>query len=101
MNSDDLIVIDLFCLHHGIEVDFILELQSQGMIDIVEQEEKKYFTATQLVSIEKIIRLHYDLDINLEGIDVIMNLLNQMEEYQRQLQIAKNKLFFFETNLGK
>ena len=96
MNSDDLIVIDLFCLHQGIEVDFILELQSHGMIDIVEQEEKKYFSAAQLVSIEKIIRLHYDLDINLEGIDVILNLLHQMEEYQRQLQITKNKLAFFE-----
>ncbi|WP_264520886.1 chaperone modulator CbpM [Flavobacterium sp. N1994] len=96
MNSDDLIVIDLFCLHHGIEVDFIFELQSQGMIDIVEREEKKYFSVAQLVSIEKIIRLHYDLNINLEGIDVIMNLLHQMEEYQRQLQIAKNKLAFFE-----
>ena len=48
------------------------------------------------------IRLHYELGINLEGIDVIYNLLKQIDHLQSELEIAKNKLNFYDfdsTNL--
>lgn len=96
MNSEDLILIDLFCLHHGIEVNFIAALKEYGMIKIIVIEEKEYFSLEQLAAIEKIIRLHFDLEINLEGIDVIMNLLNQIDDFKSQLVITQNKLDFFE-----
>nr|WP_315250650.1 chaperone modulator CbpM [uncultured Flavobacterium sp.] len=96
MNSEDLIRIDLFCLHHEIELNFISGLKEYGMIEIIVMEEKQYFPLEQLAEIEKIIRLHNDLQINLEGIDVIMNLLNQIDNYKNKLLIAQNKLDFFE-----
>ena len=95
MNSEDLILIDLFCLHHGIEVNFILALAEYGMIEIIVVEEKEYFPAEKLATVEKIIRLRQDLEINLEGIDVIMNLLNQINDFKSQLVITQNKLEFF------
>ncbi len=95
MDSEDLILIDLFCLHHGIEVNFISALKEYGMIEIIVVEEKEYFPAEKLAAIEKIIRLHQDLEINLEGIDVIMNLLNQINDFKSQLVITQNKLEFF------
>ena len=95
MNSEDLILIELFCLHHGIEVNFISALKEYGMIKIIVIEEKEYFSLEQLAAIEKIIRLHFDLEINLEGIDVIMNLLNQIDDFKSQLVITQNKLDFF------
>ncbi len=96
MNSEEVILIDLFCQHHGIEVNFILALAEYGMIEIIVVEEKEYFPAEKLATIEKIIRLHQDLEINLEGIDVIMNLLNQIDDLKSQVTIAQNKLDFFE-----
>lgn len=96
MNKDELIQIELFCLHHGIEITFISALKDYGMIEIFVLEEKEYFSLEQLSHIEKIIRLHYDLDINMEGIDVIMNLLNQIDAFQNQLRSAQNRLDFFE-----
>ena len=96
MNSQDLIQIDLFCQHHNIEVTFITALKEYGMIEIIVMEKKDYFSKEQLATIEKIIRLHHDLEINLEGIDVIMNLLNQIEEYKSELILSQNKLTFFE-----
>jgi hypothetical protein len=96
MNSEDLIVIDLFCLHHGIEVSFISALQDHGMIDIVVIEDNKYFPLQQLAVVEKIIRLYYELDINLEGIDAIMNLLHQVDDIKSQLTIAQNRIAFYE-----
>ena len=95
MDSEDLILIDLFCLHHGIEVNFISAMKEYGMIEIIVVEEKEYFSLEQLPSIEKIIRLHNDLEINLEGIDIIMNLLNQIDDLKNQLVITQNKLDFF------
>lgn len=95
MNDEDLILIDLFCLHHGIEVTFISALKDYGMIEIIVLDEKEYFPTGQLAAIEKIIRLHYELDINLEGIDVIMNLLTQIDDFKSQLVITQNKLEFF------
>jgi hypothetical protein len=96
MNSENLILIDQFCSHHNIEVTFISGLKEYGMIEIIVMEEKEYFPLGQLAEIEKIIRLHHDLHINLEGIDVIMNLLNQIDNYKNQLLIAQNKIDFFE-----
>lgn len=97
MNKEDLIPIDLFCFHHGIEVNFILDLKDYGMIEIIVLEEKEYFSVEQLASIEKIIRLHHDLKINLEGIDIILNLLSQMDDFKSKLTTAHNKLNFFEN----
>lgn len=96
MTNEDLILIDHFCQHHGIEPSFILALQEFDMIEIVVSEEKQYFSAAQLAKIEKIIRLHHELEINLEGIDIIMNLLEQLEDYKSQLASARNRLDFFE-----
>ena len=95
MNKEELVLIEQFCQHHGIEVNFISSLQDYGMIEIILIEEKEYFPSEQLAEIEKIIRLHQDLEINLEGIDVIMNLLNQIDDFKNQLLITQNKLDFF------
>lgn len=96
MNSQDLIPIDIFCQHHDIEVTFITALKEYGLIEIIVLKKKEYFFLEQLATIEKIIRLHQDLEINLEGIDVIMNLLKQIDDYKNQIQLSQNKLDFLE-----
>jgi hypothetical protein len=42
-------------------------------------------------------RLHYDLEINLEGIDAIYNLLKQVEDLQNQVVTLRNKLNIYEN----
>jgi hypothetical protein len=44
-------------------------------------------------------RLHYDLGINMEGIDVISNLVKQIGELQQELASIKNKLTLFDAEL--
>ena len=41
-------------------------------------------------------RMHYDLDINMEGIDVIAHLLKRIDSLQQELKMAKNRLRLFE-----
>lgn len=96
MNNENLIRIDQFCLHHGIEVKFITALHEYGIIEIITVEEQHYFLQEQLADVEKIIRLYYELEINLEGIDTILILLKQIESLQMQLRDSQNKIKFFE-----
>ena len=96
MNSKDLIQIKQFCLYHEIENTFIKELHNYGLVQIIVLEEDEYLQPEQLPAVEKMIRLHYDLKINLEGLDVIANLLDKIEMLQQNLTTTQNKLRLYE-----
>jgi hypothetical protein len=96
MSNKNLIQIRQFCLYHEIENTFITELHNYGLVKIIIQEEEEYLEPEQLPSVEKMIRMHYDLKINLEGIDAIANLLNKIEVLQQNLTATQNKLRLYE-----
>ncbi|MEZ0128757.1 chaperone modulator CbpM [Flavobacterium sp. LBUM151] len=98
MNSKNLIQIKQFCIYHEIENTFITELNNYGLVEIIIQEEDEYLQPEQLPAIEKMIRMHYDLKINLEGIDAIYHLLNKIEVLQQNLTATQNKLRLFEQH---
>jgi hypothetical protein len=98
METKNLILIEQLCSHHNIEVSFINSLQEFGLIEIVVIEDNRYLSHEQLKDIEKMMRLHYELDINMEGIDAISNLLLQIDNLQQELSAAKNKLKVFEND---
>jgi MerR-like DNA binding protein len=98
MNSRNLIQIKQFCTYHEIENTFITELNNYGLVEIIIEEEDEYLHPEQLPSIEKMIRLHYDLKINLEGIDAIYHLLHKIENLQHDLTATQNKLRLFEQH---
>ena len=98
MNSKNLIQIKQFCVYHEIENTFITELNNYGLVEIIIQEEDEYLHPEQLPALEKMIRMHYDLKINLEGIDAIYHLLNKIEVLQQNLTATKNKLRIFEQH---
>ena len=96
MSNKNLIQIRQFCLYHEIENTFITELHNYGLIKIIIQEEDEYLEPEELPAVEKMIRLHYDLKINLEGIDAIAHLLNRIEVLQQNLTASQNKLRLYE-----
>ena len=96
MQNDDIVSADEFCLHHNIEVSFVHSLREYEMIDTVLKEEKVYLPVSELPRLEKIIRLHFELDINLEGIETITHLLQRMEAMQERIDELTNRLKVFE-----
>jgi signal transduction histidine kinase len=96
MENKKLILIEQFCKHHEIEFSFINSLQEFGLIEIVVFENEKYIPEEQLNDVEKMIRLHYELEINMQGIDAVFSLLKQINDLQQELTAAKNKLRLFE-----
>lgn len=84
-----------FCIHHQIEMGFIYSLREYGLVEVISNEGNEYLSADKLNELEKIIRLHYDLDVNMEGIDVILHLLKQLADAEHELSYAKKQLKVF------
>jgi hypothetical protein len=78
-------------------MSFIDALHDYELVEITITDSEHYLKTNQLNDVEKMMRLHYDLDINLEGIDAIYNLLKQVEDLQNEVVRLRNKLNFYET----
>ncbi|RSK40431.1 chaperone modulator CbpM [Mangrovimonas spongiae] len=96
MDKANLISVKRFCTLHQVPVTFIHELHDYELIEVISTNNNTYLKTTQLYHVEKMIRLHYDLEINFQGIDAIHNLLKQIEVLQDEVQTLKNKLHRFE-----
>jgi len=97
MNSKYMVAIDEFCASHEIEISFISSLQESGLIEIKRISDSDYIEKEQLVHLEKFVRLYYDLDINLEGIETITYLLQRMNSMNEEIRTLKNKLRLYEN----
>jgi hypothetical protein len=90
MEKDELIPAEDFCIYHNIEYSFISSLEDSGLISITSVEQSAYIPAEELQKLEKFVRLHYDLDINIAGIETINHLLERIEEMQREILQLKS-----------
>ncbi len=97
MQTEDLIAATDFCTHHRVEYSFINSLSENGLITITTVQENRYIPLSELHKLEQLVRLHTDLDINLEGLEAINHLLQRIEGMQNQITILKNKLRMFEA----
>jgi hypothetical protein len=96
MEKEHLIRADELCSHYNVEFSFINALQEYGLIEIITQEESYFIDYDQLQKLEQYTRWHYDLEINLEGIEVIEQMLERMKSMQNEIASLKNKLNLYE-----
>ena len=99
MQTEYLIALDEFCASHGIEISFISSLQQTGLIEVTTIKETEFIDADQLQELEKFIRLYYDLDINLEGIESITHLLRRINSMRDEIIALRNRLRLYENEL--
>lgn len=98
MGTENLIPVDQVCMYHDVEISFVDALHAFGLIELVVVENNRYLSNEQLKDLEKMMRLHYELNINLEGIDAVSNLLQRIAYLEQELLAAKNKLKLFERD---
>ena len=96
MDTKNLIPIQQFCDRYEIEFSFINSLNEYGLIKITHVEKTDFIELDKIHEIEKMIRLHHDLGINLEGIDVIYNLLEKVEFLSSEINYLKNRIELYE-----
>ncbi|MGB7786640.1 MAG: chaperone modulator CbpM [Salinimicrobium sp.] len=96
MDHKEYILLSEFCESHEIQYSFIDSLDEFGLLEITVIENNKYIDPEQIRELEKMMRLHYELEINLQGIDAINNLLSRVSEMQERIQYLENRLKRFE-----
>lgn len=96
MNNENLVTATDFCSCHQIELTFIRSLAEFGLIQTTEIQQQVYLSRDELEKLEQIIQLHFQLDINLEGVEAIGHLLSQIRTLQDEVTTLKNKLRFYE-----
>lgn len=96
MENDQLISIDTFCAHYGVAQDFIESLHENGLIETVVVQHVQFLELPHLEKVEKMVRLHNDLHINLEGLGAIHTLLERIENMDREMLVLRNRLLRYE-----
>ena len=83
---------------YNIEITFFDELVDSGLLNIETDNEIRYLMYEDLPTFERFTNLHYDLEINLPGLEVIHNMLQKMEnlnqinrELMQKLSAISNK----------
>jgi chaperone modulatory protein CbpM len=65
---------------YNIEITFFDELVDYGLLNIETENEIRYLMYEDLPTFERFANWHYDLEINLPGLEVINNMLQRMED---------------------
>lgn len=99
MNTTELIRAEEFCAQHQITISFLQTLSERGLTTLTVVQEDMYIPSHELDELERIMRLHFDLEINLEGVEVITRLLQKMNEMQEEQRVLKNRLMLYEDEL--
>ena len=98
MDTQNLILIENLCLHYKIEYSFFDDLDKIGLIQIEIIEQHKFIHQDKISDLEKMIRLHHELNVNLEGIDIVFNLLQKESELKEQVNALQNRLRLYENS---
>jgi len=96
MKEESYILIQHFCETTSVDPEFIEQLLEYGLIQHVVQGNEPAVHQEELPVLERMVRLHYDLDINLEGLQVISHMRQKMIQMQKEMLELERKLKRFE-----
>jgi hypothetical protein len=95
MENEELVRLRQLCEHYEIEMSFIRSLGEIGVVEIVCENDEDCIPQDQIAEVEKMIRLHYDLEINMAGLDAISHLLKRINALQKEMNDLRNRIGSF------
>ena len=98
MPDSEYILVETLCIEYEVEPSFFDDLSSFGLIEIHNVDADQFIPQQRLSDLERMIRIHQELNVNLEGIDVIFNLMERIDDLQSELQAARNRLSLFDED---
>ena len=88
----NLITIKEYSINYNIEPEFLMSLEESGILYFTLEGEDKYISEDQLTDLERYIHFHYDLHINIEGIDAIRHLLQRVHQMDTEIRQLRSRL---------
>ncbi len=74
------------CMHYSLETAFVKQLDEHGLIVLEHSDQDAFIEYDQLPDLERYMRLHYELHINMEGMHAIKHLLHQIHTLQAEMK---------------
>ncbi len=96
MTNEERVAAREFCMSHNVEISFLHALCESGLLEMITEEENVFIYREQLPDLERWVQFHYEMDINLEGIEAINHLLHKIKTMQQEMNILRNKLGLYE-----
>jgi hypothetical protein len=96
MNLDQLIATEELCERYSVEHTFIRSLSHSGLLEVITVEKREYVHCDKMADFEKMLRLHYDLEINFEGLEAIKHLLEKLSDLKEENLALRNRLGLYE-----
>jgi len=92
MDSETYIAIEHLCSHYQLEPVFFESIQEFGLIEYQVVNQQKVISVELVKDLETIMHLHCELEINLQGVEAILHLLQKVNHLQSELETAKIRL---------
>lgn len=96
MEDDELIPLELYCTSTRVEVAFVESMVESGLVEVTVRQRRRYLPVDQLAQLDRLVRMHEDLDINEAGIEAIEHMLRRVEALQDEIRMLRNRLRRFE-----
>lgn len=97
MKQEKLIPVKQLCIHYQVEMSFFNGLHKNGLVEMTSIKRTWYIHKDKIIDLEKVVRLHHELEVNIEGIDIILNLLKRLDQKENELSNLRNKLSLYEN----
>ena len=69
---------------YGIEINFFNALQDSGLVKTESENQITYLLFEELPAFERFTNWHYDLEVNLAGLEVLNHLLQKIDDLQAE-----------------
>lgn len=86
--EDDSLTLEQLCHACGVHADWVISLVEESIIEPQGDEIQVWrFSGDSLVRVRSALRLHRDLGVNLAGIALALDLMEELENLRAQLKI--------------
>lgn len=91
-----IIKITEYCNYCQADLDFVDSLEKVGLIETSVIKGERFIHEDQLPDLDRYANWHYEMDINIEGIDALRNAVEKMHQLQSEISYLKEKLRIYE-----
>ena len=78
-------------MYYKVETDFVYALNDHGLITLTKSKKGHEIRFEHLGDFERFVHLHYELEINMEGLEAITHLLDRVKLLQQEIRQLRKK----------
>ena len=93
MRSENLITVKDFCVYHNVAHTFVEYLADAGLVKVTKTN---CIPLDEIQKVERLVRLHNQLEINEPGVATINNLLEKLDDMEQEMSVLRSKLRLYE-----